>query len=205
MAETCIPASSSKLSRHGLAPFWLSVLVAVAWFAFVAVLVAAARPASVARARAVYTAGPASVRQRCGHRRIHTASLRGVVRITTIRNGATVPRVVDPLRGTYRNVARGSRLWIFVWSPIARRFYPQTHDPEQPAVLRNGRFRSAAFFGGRSGEHYEVLAALATARASRVISRTLHAWRVRNDFRGWAAKEVPAGVEEKHCVEVVLR
>jgi hypothetical protein len=98
-----------------------------------------------------------------------------------------------------------ARIWIFVWSPLARRFYPQTHQPDRPAELGKGRFRAAAFFGGASGERYDVAAVVATARASRTISRTLSRWRATGNYAGWTPRQVPAGIDEKHCVTVTLR
>jgi len=149
--------------------------------------------------------GAATRETGCVHRRIETGSVRGNVRITTVRRGARLSRAVDPLEGTYQSVAPSSRLWILVYSTVAQRFYPQTHRLDQPADLRNGRFRGAAFFGGQAGEHYEIAAVLTTGRASEVISRTLHRWRVQRNFRGWASSELPAGLDEKDCVPVVLR
>jgi hypothetical protein len=141
----------------------------------------------------------------CTHQRIHTGSLQGRVRITTIKNGATVPTVVNPLRGTYRNLAPTTRLWIFVWSGVVERFYPQTHRVDQPAELKNGRFRSSAAFGGASGERYEVAAVLAKPTASRAITLKLRREHRSGVYRGWTSSQVPSGLEEKHCVAVVLR
>lgn len=141
----------------------------------------------------------------CAHRRIETASLTGSAKITTVQRGVTVPRALDPLEGMFRNVAASSRLWIFVYSTLARRFYPQTHQQDQPADLRNGRFRSAAFFGGQPGEHYEILAVLTSRSASQLISQTLRTWRAQGNYKGWGSSELPAGVDEKDCVPVVLR
>lgn len=148
---------------------------------------------------------PASRAARCEHPRIRTGSLAGTVRITTIRNGARVPRAVDPLRGTYRNLAATSRVWIFLWSAGTRRFYPQTHERRRPADLQDGRLRSAAFFGGRSGERYDVIAIVSTPLASRSIDRVIHASQLGGGSRSLRARDLPAGMEEKHCVAVIVR
>jgi hypothetical protein len=150
--------------------------------------------------------GAASSRQNgCAHGRVRTDSVTGSVKITSVQRRATVPRAIDPLEGTYRKITPSARLWILVYSTLAQRFYPQSRQGDQPADLDNGRFRSAAFFGGQAGEHYEILAVLTTEAASRLISQTLHIWRAQGNFKGWTSSQLPAGVEEKDCVPVVLR
>jgi len=186
-------SATLRLSRLGV-----TACLATALFLLAPQYLAAAASTSANSARATARS--------CTHPRIHTASLTGQVRITTIKNGARVPSVVNPLRGTYAHLAPTTRLWIFVWSGVVDRFYPQTHRVDQPADLLKGRFRSAAAFGGAPGEHYEVAAVLATPRASRVISRKLRRERLNGgDYRGWTSSQVPSGLEEKHCVAVVLR
>jgi hypothetical protein len=151
------------------------------------------------------TPGAASRKAGCTHPRLRTASVDGQARITTVENGTVVGSAVDPLEGTYRGVAPATRLWVFVYSPVARRFYPQSSGVAEPAVLRDGRFHSAAFLGGQSGEHYDVAAVLATESASHVLSRTLLEWARRGDYVGLATSELPDGLEEKDCVPVILR
>jgi hypothetical protein len=205
MAERRHRGDSSKMLRRTHQPRCPTrrlVRLGAAGCVATAVLLSVPQYLAAATSTRTRSARPASL---CTHRRIHSGSLNGRVRITTIRNGAKVPTVVNPLRGTYQKLAPTTRLWIFVWSNVAERFYPQTDRVDQPANLQNGRFQSLAAFGGASGEHYEVGAVLATPGASRVISRTLRRWHAIGRYPGWVPSAIPSGLEEKHCVPVVLR
>jgi hypothetical protein len=141
----------------------------------------------------------------CVHPKIRTATIPGHATITTLRSGRLVGSAVDPVEGTYGDLKPATRLWLVIYSTVAQRFYPTSSRPDEPAVLRGGRFRSAAYFGGQPGEHYEVAAVLATESASRVFSRTLRRWARTNDYVGLTTAQLPVGLEEKDCVAVVLR
>jgi hypothetical protein len=123
-----------------------------------------------------------------------------------LKNGGTVGAVVNPVQGAYRNLAPRSDIWVLVYSANADLFYPQSHRSDRPATLLPGeRFRSAASFGGASGENYEVIIVFARKGASRSLSATLRRWAQTKDFAGLTANELPFGLDEKDCITVKLR
>ena len=162
-------------------------------------------PGAEIKDRITVTPSAQSTNTECAHAEIRTGSVEGRAEITTLGNRSIVRRAVDPLEGADRGLAPATRLWVFVYSPVVQRFYPQSSGVAEPAVLHDVRFHSAAFFGGQPGEHYDVAAVLATESASRALSRTLLRWARAGDYVGLTAGELPVGLEEKHCVPVVLR
>jgi serine/threonine protein kinase len=137
----------------------------------------------------------------------------GVAQIMSVKPGARVGRAVNPLLGHYR-FGHGARprVWVFVYSFVSDRLYPQTHRDAShypgdlsAQLLAGRRFRSAAAFGGAPGERYELLALLASARGSRSLSRELRQEARRNDFRGLRAASLPRGLRETDCLPVRLR
>jgi hypothetical protein len=162
---------------------------------------------AVSGSRTLYEVGDLRVR-RCSRDPIRTGSLAGAAQISSVVDHARVPRSINPLVGEYR-LPPGSRasVWILVYAPVVDRFYPQSHRDLKSGgdlsatLLAGGRFRSSAGFGGRPGERYEVIGALAGPAASAALSRTLRA----GDFGGLTARQLPAGLDEKSCVQVQLR
>jgi hypothetical protein len=145
------------------------------------------------------------LRTRCIHPSIGRVSIRGSAHITTLSNGKRVERVVPDLLGVYGNLPRDTFVWILVYSDLAQRFYPQSHRGDAPAdLLDGGRFRSSATFEGRVDEVYEVMTVFATTAASQFLSQTINRWTVTNDFGGLTLKDLPVGLDEKHCVPVAL-
>lgn len=149
----------------------------------------------------------------CARDPIHTASIVGVAQLTSVESDEDVGQTVNPLVGTYRLDSESrANVWVFVYSAVADRFYPQSHhDPRtfggdlSATLLSDGRFRAAAAFGGQPGEQYELLAVFADPAASRSLSRTLRRWARTGDFVGLASDELPSGLDEKQCVPVRLR
>lgn len=145
----------------------------------------------------------------CTHEPIETASLEGTAQIIDLRPGDRVAPAVNPLRGSYGRLPAGTQVWVVVYSLIAERYYPQTHrdirsgEELQARLLPDGRFRSAASFGGAPGEEYEVLAVVVDRSASRFFTQRLRRWERTGDFAGLT--ELPDGVVEKSCVPVTLR
>ena len=173
------------------------------WIAVGVLLVALSLGIFLLAGRGGRTAEVASGARRvpCAHAPIHTAKLGGEARIVNVTSGSAVLHAIDPLEGAYRNLAPGARLWILVYSWVGDRYFPTG----APAVLRDGRFRSAAFLGGRVGERSELVAVLADERGSRAISRVVALWGGKHDFVGLTESDLPVGLDEKDCVRVVLR
>lgn len=138
-----------------------------------------------------------------------TAQIRGEVRLW-LRSRSRVRPEINPLWGGYHRVAGGADIWVLVYSVSNGRFYPQSRRTDRPAELfprghNRGRFRTAAYFGGRPGETYEVIAVLARRRASRSLSATLRRWALADDFPGLTADAMPVGLDRKDCARVRLR
>lgn len=138
-----------------------------------------------------------------------TARIGGRARVW-LRGKAKVGPEINPLWGGYRNLARGTDVWVIVYSLTTDRFYPQSHRTDRPAELfghgrHRGRFRTAAYFGGVSGERYEVVTVLARRGASRSLSATLRSWARAGDFPGLSAAAMPVGLDRKDCAKVRLR
>lgn len=142
----------------------------------------------------------------CVHAPIHTSSIAGEARLATLRSGDEVEAVENPVQGTYRGLPPSTDVWLIVYSDRADRLYPQTHHTDQPSeLLADGRFRSAASFGGTSGENYEVIVVLANQQASRFLSARLREWAQVGEYDGLVPAQLPAGLDEEQCVSVTLR
>jgi hypothetical protein len=145
----------------------------------------------------------------CVHdKSLQSGKIAGTAQMATIKNGQLVGPKVDPLAGTYEGLPSGSHIWLIVYSHESRRFYPQSHFSDDPAELSDDRFRSLAYFGGKSGEVYDVLVVFADPQASRSLSSTLKQWRSVNNFRGltWGElNQLQGELDEKDCVVATLR
>ncbi len=145
-----------------------------------------------------------SGRPACATRPLRSQAIAGTGKFdrNRIAHGTHVEPVIDPLTGSYSDLAPGTAIWVLVYPHLAEKYYQQTHRPDYgPATLLE-QFRSSAAFGGGAEELYDVVLVFATPDASAALQAILRRWAEDRDFKGLRAEELPLGLDEKDCVVV---
>jgi hypothetical protein len=122
-----------------------------------------------------------------------------VVRVTEPAAGATVPMDAT-LRGTAAPLARGDSLWVVVYVPGVRRYFPQ----DAPiAIAADGGWSAGARVGGDTdtGTAFEVLAVAAGRKARAAFRDYLGKPPANGEWEGLA--QLPEGAVEAQRIAVV--
>lgn len=134
--------------------------------------------------------------------------------VTTVSVASPAPHahVISPANGTKVAMAvkaRGTashlngKLWLVVYSPVAKRYYPQTGPV---TVSRTGKWADTVYFGTattHSGESYTLLAVQASPAANAAMKHYLAVGRRTHKWPGMVA--MPRGSLRLASVQVTRK
>lgn len=103
-------------------------------------------------------------------------------------NDSTIVEQTTTLEGTYKNITKDEKIWVFINSLEVNRYYPQNTSAELDA---NGNWSSLTYFGQEkdSGKMFKIIVVLVNKDAVSQIQTYLKEAINKKDYQGMA--EIP--------------
>ncbi|WP_242092430.1 hypothetical protein [Aestuariivivens sediminicola] len=99
--------------------------------------------------------------------------------------------------------ANENDIWVLI-RPTDDLYYPQS-DHTNTSYKRDGEWQVVTRFGGDLGEAYDLIVYEADSTSSMFFSKTIEAWKEKEDYPGLMLEEIPSGATEVDRIKVYTR